>query len=348
MLLDISAGKIRRWYKNVLSGFPEYRQSSLHEHDIELLDKNTGELRKVFVPICISENIGKDMCIDEKQIGEDFYTIISNRGTGQIAFMANTTRSAELYQASLPIRKKLEEIKIINRDLARSYKRFCNLSMPNADQVGDKFHVIKLLLDAQQAVRIGARRKIETSKRKEHKLFKHSEKQRKEDCLKSGEKYKKGKFASTEQVLSNNETVSEILQRSRFLLYKFPEQWTESQKGRSLVLFSEFPDIEKAYNLSIEFRNWYSKKNIGVNKLVIEKGLYQWYEDVEKSGITELMNLSSTVERNESSILNYFYHNGSSNAMAENRNGKIKKFINLNQGTRDRDFFFFRLKKYFT
>jgi len=348
LLLDIDAGKIRRWYKNVLSGFLEHKQDSLHEHDIAFPDKDTGELREVFVPICISENIGKDMCIDEKQIGEDFYTIISNRETGQIAFMANTTRSSELYQASLPIRKELGEVKIINRDLARSYKRFCNLSMPNADQVGDKFHVIKLLLDAQQAVRIGVKREIETSKRKEHELFKQNEKRRKETCLKNGEKYKKEKIVRKERILSNNETPTEILQRSRFLLYKFPEQWTKKQKARSSVLFSEFPDIEKAYNLSIEFRNWYSKKNIGAHQLVLEKGLYQWYENVEKSGITELMNFSSTVERNESSILNYFYHNGSSNAMAENRNGKIKKFINLNQGTRDRDFFFFRLKKYFT
>ena len=91
-----------------------------------------------------------------------------------------------------------------------------------------------------------------------------------------------------------------------------------------------------------------NSKNIGSHELILEKELYQWYEDVEKSGITELMNFSSTVERNEKYILNYFYHNGASNAMAENRNGKIKKFINSNQGTRDRDFFFFRLKKYFT
>ncbi len=348
MLLDIPGSKIYRWYKEVLSGFFEYKQSSLHEHDIEFLDKETGELREIFVPFCISENIGKDMCIDEKQIGEDFYTIISNRKTGRIAFMANTTRSAELFQASLPLREELVAVEIINRDLAPNYRRFCDLAMPEADQVGDKFHVIKLLLDAQQAVRIGAKRKIETDKRKDYEIFKHNEKQRKEDCIKTKKTYKQKKYVSSEQMLSNNETPLEILKRSRFLLYKFPEQWTPSQKARSSVLFSEFPDLEKAYNLSIEFRNWYSKKNIGAHQLVLEKGLYQWYEDVEISGIMELMNFSSTVERNESSILNYFYHNGSSNAMAENRNGKIKKFITLNQGTRDRDFFFFRLKKYFT
>ena len=288
------------------------------------------------------------MCIDEKMIGEDFYTIISNRTSGKLALMSNTTKSSELLEASFPIINELKDVKIINRDLAGSYRRFSDISMPGADQVGDKFHVVKLLLDAQQSVRIGQKRKIDTEKREFYKVFKESENKRKDDCKQKGIKYKKKKIIYKEKILSNSETPSEVLRRSRYLLYKFPEQWTEKQKLRSKVLFLEFPNLEQAYKLSIQFRNWYSKKNIGQHSLVLEKGLYQWYEDVEKSGITDLMNFSSTVERNEEYILNYFYHKGSSNAMAENRNGKIKKFINSNQGTRDRDFFFFRLKKYFT
>ncbi len=164
---------------------------------------------------------------------------------------------------------------------------------------------------------------------------------------KNGQEYKKQKFIYKEKVLLNGETPSEILRRSRYLLYKFPEQWTNKQEARSKVLFSEYHVLQETYKRSCEFRNWYSRKNIGEHNLILEKKLFQWYEDVETSGITELMNFSSTVERNQDYILNYFYQNGASNAMAENRNGKIKKFINSNQGTRDRDFFFFRLKKYF-
>lgn len=346
-MLDIDSQKIRRWYRDVLSDFSETGQDAIHKYDIEFIDKETGEIKKIFVPVCVPENIGDHMCIDEKMIGEDFFTIISNRTTGKLAFMADTTKSSELIEASFPIREQLKNVKVINRDLASCYRSFSNMAMPGADQVGDKFHVVKLLLDAQQAVRIGQKRKIETEKREKHKVFKESEKKRKEDCQKTGQKYKKQKFVNQEKVLSNGETPSEILRRSRYLLYKFPEQWTDRQAARAMVLFLEFPGLEEAYNLSNKFRDWYSKKNIGEYKLVLEKGLYQWYEDVEKSGITELLNFSSTVERNEDYILNYFYHNGASNAMAENRNGKIKKFISSNQGTRDREFFFFRLKKYF-
>jgi len=322
-------------------------QSTIHENDIEYIDKGTGEVKKLFVPICSQENIGEDMCVDEKQIGEDFYSIISNRKTGKLAFVANTTKSSELFEATLTINQQLSQVKVINRDLASCYKNFCNRVMPDTAQVGDKFHVIKLLLDANQAIRIRLKRDIDTKKRIAFQGFKNQEKERKDACEKAREKYKKRKFVYKEKVASNGETQSELLRRSRFLLFKFPSQWTKNQRSRAKVLFAEYPKLEIAYQLCCSFRDWYSKSNIGASELILEKGLHQWYEDVEVSGIEELMNFSSTVERNEEYICNYFYHKGATNAMAENRNGKIKKFINSNQGTRDRDFFFFRLKIYF-
>ncbi len=346
--LLIDSQKIRRWYRDVLSGFLNVGENNLHQNDIEFIDTETGEVKNIFVPVCLPQNMCSDMCIDETMIGEEFFTILSNRTTGKIAFMANTTRSLELKGASQPLKKQLEKVKVINRDLANSYRKFCNITMPIAAQVGDKFHVVKLLLDAQQAVRMKQKRKIDTKKREAHNAFKKEEKKRKEACLLVGEKYKKQRFTYIEKKLSNSETPSEILRRSRYLLYKFESQWTEKQTARARVLFKEFPELEAAYKLSCNFRNWYSKKNIGKGNIFLEKKLFQWYEDVEISGITELMNFSSTVEINQEYTLNYFYHNGASNAMAENRNGKIKKFINANQGTRDKDFFFFRLQKYFT
>ena len=346
--MAIDSHKIHRWYRDVLSDFIEKGQNQLHENDIELVDLDSGEINTISVPICESQNIGKNMCIDEKQIGAEFYTIISNRETGKLVLMASTTKSSELIKAVSPIMEELSCVEIINRDLASCYRVFCNHVMPHAKQVGDKFHVIKLQLDAVQAVRISQKREIDTKKREAHKEFKDIEKQRKEACLKNSEVYKKRRFVYNEKKLSNMETPSEILRRSRYLLYKFPDQWTEKQQDRANVLFAEFPVLKQTYVLSNQFRSWYSKSNIGKHKIALEKELFSWYDNVEESGIVDLMNFSSTVERNEEYIINYFNTNGSTNAMAENRNGKIKKFINSNQGTRDQDFFFFRLKKYFT
>ena len=68
------------------------------------------------------------------------------------------------------------------------------------------------------------------------------------------------------------------------MLYKYPDQWSNKQELRAFALFEKFPDIEKAYNLSIQFRDWYSKKNIGKSKLYIERELHQWYEDINLRG----------------------------------------------------------------
>ncbi len=346
-ILDIAPQKVRRWYKDVLSSFRKEEKTTLHQYDIIVKNSETGKTQTVYVPFCIPQNIGKDMCIDEKKIGEEFYTILSNRTTGKLVFMASTTNSSFLLEATKPIETELKSIEIINRDLAGCYRKFCTIAMPDAKQVGDKFHVVKLLMEAGQAVRMEQKRKISSDKRRAHEAHKIKEKARKKACAKKLLKFKKKKFVYNERVLSNTETPSQVLSRSRGLLFKHPEQWTKSQRERANVLFPEFPEIEKSYRLVIDFRNWYSKKNIERNKYDMDRKLHQWYEDVENSGIVEIMNFSSTVERNEEYIVNYFNLNGATNAMAENRNSKIKKFISSNQGTRDRDFFFFRLKKYF-
>lgn len=319
----------------------------MHEHDVEIIDEETGEVTNIFVPLCIPDNIGEDMCVDETMIGETFFTIITNRATGKLSFMAETTKSSDLITSSFPIKDELNKVKILNRDLAGSYRIFANTTMPKAKQVVDNFHIIKLLLDASQSVRMSLKRRIYTEKTEAFDKHKAEEIMRKKQCQKEDVKFKKKKFIRKDKTLSNGETVSEILKRSRFLLYKFRDQWTDKQRDRSIVLFLEFPELEKAYDLANEFRDWFSRKNIGKNKNELLDDLKKWYDKVEKAKIEDLKNFKSTVERNIEYILNYFSCNGASNAMAENRNGKIKKFINANQGTRDRDFFFFRLKMYF-
>ena len=48
----------------------------------------------------------------------------------------------------------------------------------------------------------------------------------------------------------NGDTRSELLVRSRYLLFKSSEKWTDEQKLRAKILFREYPDIKKAYGLS--------------------------------------------------------------------------------------------------
>ena len=112
------------------------------------------------------------------------------------------------------------------------------------------------------------------------------------------------------------------------------------------MLFKLYPEIEIAYQLSCRFRDWFKKENIGSDPDIIGLKLNEWYRKVEMADIEEMLNFKSLVERNEAIIRRYF-EKGHTNAIAENINSKIKRFIMINQGTRDREFFYFRVKKYF-
>ena len=89
------------------------------------------------------------------------------------------------------------------------------------------------------------------------------------------------------------------------------------------------------------------KENVGKNTQYLKQQLNEWFKNVEDEGVDEMMNFKSLVERNILPIMNYFKF-GATNAIAENINSRIQRFIMINQGTRDREFFYFRVAKYFS
>ena len=329
-----------------MSGFLEpLVQEELHKYDLKVKEK--GVEKQIRVPILKTENIGPNMAIDEKQIGEEMHTVLSNRDTGKIALLAQTLKAKELSLLNGFFEGKGFDVKTITRDLSNSYDWFCRTAFPNAGHVADKFHITKSLLDASQDVRVRYRQEVLRERRYAYEQHKQNEEQRKLQCELEGKRYMKRTFKYKEQKTGNGETPLELLARSRFLLFKFEYQWTESQRQRAETLFELYPEIEKAYKLSCRFRQWYSKENIGEDRTTINLKLNEWYRLVEKADIDEMLNFKSTVERNEAIITRYFDH-GHTNAIAENINGRIKRFIMINQGTRDREFFYFRIRNYFS
>ena len=122
---------------------------------------------------------------------------------------------------------------------------------------------------------------------------------------------------------------------------------TVYQTKRAYILFEKFPEIKKVYDRCCEFRDWMKKENVGGNIRLLKAELQLWCKNVEIDDIDEMLNFKSLVERNLLPILNYFRF-GATNAVAENINSRIQRFIMINQGTRDREFFYFRLSKYFS
>ena len=350
--LRLEGGKLYRWYRDVLSDYAKDGGQSVRENNISVTqeDQEKTMLRPssatIEVPIFREKNFGSHMAIDEKQIGHDFYTIMSNRESGKLAMIAKTMKYNELNLIFDSHPTVASKVQTLTRDFSNLYKKVGNQIFSKSIQIGDKFHIIKSLMDAHQSIRIRYRQKELTDKRKAFIAFKSEEKERKKECAQRGATFKKRKFNYKEKRYSNGETKLELLARGRYLLYKYDNKWSEKEKKRAEILFRLFPEIEIAYKLSCGFRDFMSRKNIGKSYLHMSSKLNDWYENVEKADISEMLNFQNMVETNEEYIMNYFI-DGETNALAEGLNSKIQRFITSNNGTRDKDFFFFRLNNYF-
>lgn len=345
-VLGMRAKKLHRWYQKVLSGFEQAKQAGLiGKDDIEVKEK--GSIKQVKVPVSNSEAMGTHMAIDEKEIDGDYYTILSNRLTGKIALMIKSLKTQQILQAVQVFGNQCFEVQTVTRDLANNYDWLVRQAFMNASHIADKFHIIKLGLEAVQSLRI-TYRKEELQKRKlAYKAHQERAVKSKQECKSQGIKYEKAKFEYVEAVLKNGDTVLQLLARSRGLLFKLKSDWSESQQQRAELLFKTYPKLKTAYHHLLAFRKWIDKDQIHKAISIKKRQLIKWCEKAEAAQIDELSNFVATVKTQAGFILNYFKF-GATNAPAEALNRNIKRFIGINYGVRNSDYFFYRLKNHFT
>ena len=161
--LRIKGNTIYQWYRDVLSQFAQDGGKRVHANDIEITTRQGTKV--IEIPILKASNFGDKMAIDEKQIGEDFYTILSNRDTGKIAMACHSVTFSEIEQVFKKHLSMIPLVKSITRDLSSLYEKVCINIFPQATQVGDKFHVLRNLMEAHQASRIKYRQKELEKKR---------------------------------------------------------------------------------------------------------------------------------------------------------------------------------------
>ena len=288
------------------------------------------------------------MSMDDKNIGGVGYIIFRNKGTGKIALMISTTKLKLVKKILYLLPAKISfGVKKITRDMASGYNWMLREIFPAATQIADKFHVVKHALDALQDVRVRYRQMLLTKRRKAYEKHKIEEEKRKRECQEEKTAYTKKKFEYQEDRFENGDTPLEFLAKSRYLLFQFSDQWDDYQRERAAILFREYPEVKRAYDLICGFRCWMDRKNIGRDKEELIREIETWYTKTEDEGIEEVENFKSLVERNFTFILNYF-DEGDTNADAEGLNSQIQKFIHMNGGVKERDFFHFRLRKYFS
>lgn len=210
--------------------------------------------------------------------------------------------------------------------MANTMKLIVKRCFPKAVQVTDRFHVQKLALDALQDIRIKHRWEAINKGNNDIK-----------DAKKNDKVYVAETFA-------NGDTLKQLLARSRYLLYKTKEDWTDKQMVRAQILFENYPDIKKAYGICQQLRNLFNNKSI--SKQIAYTKLAHWFKHVEESGFKAFNIVANSISLNYQSILNYF-DSRSTNASAESFNAKIKAFRAQFRGVRNVEFFLYRLTKIF-
>ena len=228
--------------------------------------------------------------------------------------------SAILSKISL---KKRKQVKEITMDFCPSMETACRLSFCNAKIVNDRFHVQKLVSEAVQEMRITERWKAIKEENEQVKIHREQKK-----------KY-------IPKTYQNGDTTKQLLARSRYLLFKPKSKWTVNQHQRSIILFNQFPQLKKAYHLSMMFRAFYE---YSTNKKQAKLMLDRWCKEVEKKEFDSFITTMEYLKNHEETILNYF-PNRSTNASAESFNAKLKGFRALVRGVRDKKFFLFRVSK---
>lgn len=275
------------------------------------------------------ENVGKQLSIDETALSNgELYTIVTNKAAkGRKKALVAMIRGTQVEKITEVLEKIPEgtrkQVEEVTMDMAANMISAVRRCFGNAKLVIDRFHVQKLAHDAVQDVRIKYRWLEIDRESSFYALAKANGKTHKPE------------------VLTNGDTLKQLLARSRYLLFKHRSKWTENQKIRAELLFVKYPEIKDAYDLSLKLGDIFKTSK---SKEIAFKKLALWYNDVEASGLEAFRTVSRSVQTHYINILNFF-NNHSTNASAESFNAKIKAFRAASRGVRDISFFLFRLQK---
>jgi len=259
----------------------------------------------------------------------ELYTILTNKAKkgkkGSIVAMVKGTNAKKIIPLIIKhiSNRRRNLVKEITLDMAPSMNEIAKTCFKRSSLVIDRFHVQKLAYDAVQSVRIKYRWQAIEHENEAYLMAKN-----------------KG-LSHKQELLSNGDTLKQLLARSRYLLYKNNYKWTESQQERATILFEKYPEIKTAYEISRKLGVIYEKTR---DPAVARLKLARWFREIELTKSKQFSTVMYSFIRHTNTILNYF-NNRSTNAAAESFNAKIKDFRRKFRGVRDLDFFLFRLSK---
>lgn len=300
-------------YKKRVSGYHQWEQKD-HAEEYLIYPKNIGEF----------------ISIDELSLSKgELYTYLTNKAgkgkKGTLIASVKGTKSEDIINVikKIPLSKRLM-VKEISLDMANNMNLVAKECFPNAQIVTDRFHVVKLVLDALQHLRVEHRWQ---AIKKENEDIK--------ECKKKGQKY-------IGEVFENGDSPKQLLARSRYIIAKKEKEWTKNQAIRAKILFKNYPDIEKAYKHTLTFRNIFEQKE----KNQAKEQFNQWIIKTNNLNFNHFNTAANSVYNHLDTILNFF-NNRNTNANAESFNSKLKLFRANLRGVVDVKFFLFRIENLF-
>ena len=304
---------MQRHYKKKVSGFKDWEQLN-HCEDY----------------LIYPENIGEHLSIDELSLSKgEIYTFVTNKlGRGKqktLVAVIKGTKSQDIIDVlnKIPLENR-KTVKEITLDMANNMQLASRMCFPESYIVTDRFHVVKLIMEALQHLRIKYRwEEIE----KENQAIKTAKEQ--------GLKYIPLTF-------ENEDTPKQLLARSRYIIAKKRSDWTENQKIRAELLFKNYPLLDQAYKHTLEFRNIYEE----TSREIAREKIVNWIEKTKQLKINVFNTAANSLKYHLETILNFFVKRHT-NANAESFNSKIKLFRANQRGVVDVKFFLFRMEKLF-
>lgn len=276
------------------------------------------------------ENLGKFISIDEVSLSQgELYTFITNKAgkgkQGTLIASIKGTKSKDIIKVLQKIPKeKLSIVSEVTLDMAKNMELAIKTVFPNINIVTDRFHVVKLSIEALQHLRI---------------KFRWEEIEKENEAITKAKQYKNTYYI---KVFKNGDTPKQLLARSRYLLFKKEKNWTINQQDRAKILFKEYPQLKIGYKHVMELRGIYEQKTI-VNA---KDRFINWIGKSINMETNHFFTTAHSIYNNLDNILNFFKYRNT-NANAESFNAKIKLFRANQRGVSDTTFFLFRLAKLF-
>ena len=156
------------------------------------------------------ENVGEFMSIDEVSLSQgELYTFITNkkgRGKkGSLVASIKGTRAKEIVEVleKIPLESR-NKVKEVTLDMAKNMESAVQEAFPAAALVTDRFHVVKLILDSLQHLRV---------------KYRWEELEKENEAIKT-QRSKKAKKKYKPIILENGDTPKQLLARCRYILSK--------------------------------------------------------------------------------------------------------------------------------